>query len=59
MFDAATIGRGPEELADDFPGGSRWIRRSIGVDTVIVNGEVTWTHADGYTAARPGRIVTP
>jgi N-acyl-D-amino-acid deacylase len=60
VFDGETIDRGPEVASDDFPGGgTRWIRRSIGVDTVIVNGTVTWTKADGYVAgARAGVIAT-
>jgi N-acyl-D-aspartate/D-glutamate deacylase len=60
VFDAERIGRGPEIASDDFPGdGIRWIRRQEGVDTVVVNGEVTWTAADGYIAdARAGRIAT-
>jgi N-acyl-D-aspartate/D-glutamate deacylase len=49
VFDPATIDRGPEVASDDFPGaGTRWIRRSVGVDTTVVNGVVTWTEADGY-----------
>ena len=60
VFDADTIGRGPEIASDDFPGdGLRWIRRQEGVDTVVVNGEVTWSAADGYVAdARAGEIAT-
>jgi N-acyl-D-amino-acid deacylase len=60
VFDADRIGRGPEVASNDFPGdGIRWIRRQEGIDTVIVNGEVTWTAADGYiAAARAGQIVT-
>jgi N-acyl-D-amino-acid deacylase len=60
VFDADTIDRGPEIASDDFPGGgTRWIRRSIGVDTVVVNGTVTWTQADGYVdGARAGVIAT-
>ncbi len=61
VFDAATVGRGPEIASDDFPGGgTRWIRRSEGVDGVVVNGAVTWTAADGYIeGARAGVITTP
>jgi N-acyl-D-amino-acid deacylase len=60
VFDAEAIDRGPERLADDFPGGSRWVRDSIGVNAVAVNGEVVWTERDGYAqAARPGQIATP
>lgn len=60
VFDPGTIGRGPEIASDDFPGdGIRWIRRQEGVDTVIVNGTVTWDAADGYAPdARAGAIVT-
>ncbi len=60
IFDAEHIGRGPEIASNDFPGeGVRWIRRQEGIDTVIVNGEVTWTAADGYVPdARAGQIAT-
>ncbi len=60
VFDADHIDRGPEIASDDFPGdGIRWIRRQEGVDTVVVNGEVTWTAPDGYIAgARAGQIAT-
>jgi N-acyl-D-amino-acid deacylase len=60
VFDADLIGRGPEVASNDFPGdGIRWIRRQEGIDTVIVNGEVTWTATDGYIEnARAGQIVT-
>lgn len=60
VFDADHIGRGPEIASDDFPGdGIRWIRHQEGVDTVVVNGEVTWTADDGYApAARAGQIAT-
>ncbi len=56
VFDADTIGRGPEIASDDFPGdGIRWIRRQEGVDTVVVNGEVTWSADGGYVGRRPRR----
>ncbi len=60
VFDADHIGRGPEIASEDFPGGgTRWIRRQEGIDTVIVNGEVTWSAADGYVdGARAGQITT-
>ena len=60
VFDPATIDRGPEIASDDFPGaGTRWIRRSVGIDAVVVNGTVTWTADDGYvTEARAGVIAT-
>lgn len=60
VFDADTIGRGPEVASEDFPGdGIRWIRRQEGVDTVVVNGEVTWDTTGGYSpTARAGEIAT-
>ena len=59
LFDPATIDRDEEIGVADLPGdGYRYIRRSIGVDTVVVNGAVTWTRADGYTGARAGDIVS-
>lgn len=60
VFDADRIGRGPEIASDDFPGdGIRWIRHQEGVETVIVNGTITWSADGGYDPeARAGRIVT-
>ena len=60
VFDPATIDRGPEVASDDFPGGgTRWIRRSVGIDAVVVNGTVTWTADGGYVeTARAGVIAT-
>ena len=60
VFDPDTIARGEEIASDDFPGGgTRWIRRSIGVDAVIVNGTVTWSADGGYVdGARAGVIAT-
>jgi N-acyl-D-aspartate/D-glutamate deacylase len=58
VFDAATIDRGPEVASDDFPGeGRRWIRRSVGMRSVVVNGTETWSDDGGYaTTARAGEI---
>ena len=59
LFDPATIDRDEEVGVSDLPGdGYRYIRHSIGVDTVIVNGAVTWTRDGGYTDARAGDIVS-
>jgi N-acyl-D-aspartate/D-glutamate deacylase len=60
VFDPQTIDRGPEVASDDFPGGgTRWIRRSVGVDAVVVNGDVTWTAAGGYAPeARAGVVAS-
>jgi N-acyl-D-aspartate/D-glutamate deacylase len=59
VFDPETIARGDEMPTRDMPGtGMRYVRRSRGVDTVIVNGEIAWSEADGYTDARPGVIAS-
>jgi N-acyl-D-aspartate/D-glutamate deacylase len=59
LFDPDTIARGDERPARDMPeGGMRYVRGARGIDTVIVNGEVAWSAADGYTDARPGVIAT-
>jgi len=57
VFDAETIDRGPERPVFDMPGeGMRYTRDGVGVDAVLVNGEVV--HAAGaYTDARPGVVV--
>lgn len=59
LFDPETIARGEEVGVEDLPGnGFRYIRHAEGVDTVIVNGAVTYTSAGGYTDARAGDVVT-
>jgi N-acyl-D-aspartate/D-glutamate deacylase len=59
VFDPATIDRGPELAAHDFPGGGfRWVRHAVGTAATVVGGEVVWTAQDGYTAATPGAIAT-
>jgi hypothetical protein len=60
VFDPATIDRGPEIASDDFPGqGTRWIRHSVGIDSVVVNGTETWNRDAGYIkGARAGVIAT-
>jgi len=59
VFDPETIGRGAETPARDMPGaGMRYVRAADGVDTVVVNGEVAWSAAGGYTDARPGVIAS-
>ena len=39
-------------------GGMRYVRNASGVDAVIVNGEVVYTAADGYSDALPGTLAT-
>ena len=58
IFDPATIDRGAEYYVQDVPGdGSRYVRDSIGVDTVIVGGQVAWQAADGYRDSQQGQIL--
>jgi N-acyl-D-aspartate/D-glutamate deacylase len=58
VFDEALIGRGDEYYVADVPGdGSRYVRDSVGVDTVIVGGEVAWNAAAGYADAHRGAIL--
>ena len=58
VFDADTIARGAERAVFDMPGdGMRYIRDSVGIDTVIVNGEVAWKDGE-YLTPRAGVICT-
>ena len=58
IFDPATIDRGAEYYVQDVPGdGSRYVRDSIGVDTVIVGGQVAWQAEDGYREVHEGQIL--
>jgi len=56
VFDAASIGRGEERPIFDMPGeGMRYVRDSIGVEAVLVRGEVAWEGGE-YTDAKSGTI---
>jgi N-acyl-D-aspartate/D-glutamate deacylase len=58
IFDADAIGRGEEYYVKDVPGdGSRYVRDSTGVDTVIVGGAVAWNAATGYGQDARGSIL--
>lgn len=58
VFDDQTLDRGVEKYVQDVPGdGSRYVRDAIGIDTVIVGGEVAYTNAGGYTASRRGQVL--
>ena len=59
VFDPETIGRGEEVPVRDMPGGGmRYVRSASGIDTVLVNGEVVYTRAGGYTDAHTGVLAT-
>jgi len=58
IFDADTIDRGSEYYVQDVPGdGSRYVRDSIGVEAVIVGGEVAWQATGGYADVHRGAIL--
>ena len=58
IFDPETIDRGDEYYVQDVPGeGSRYVRDAIGVDTVLVGGEVIYRAEGGYTDSRRGCII--
>ncbi|HEY6598644.1 MAG TPA: amidohydrolase family protein, partial [Pseudomonadales bacterium] len=58
VFDAQRIARGDEHAVFDMPGsGMRYVRNSVGVDTVVVNGAVAYQN-DAYTDSRTGIVCT-
>jgi N-acyl-D-amino-acid deacylase len=58
IFDADTVGRGPERYVQDVPGdGSRYIRGATGIDTVIIGGEIAYQQETGYTDSRKGQVL--
>jgi N-acyl-D-aspartate/D-glutamate deacylase len=59
VFDPDTIARDEERPVNDMPEeGMRYTRAAIGIDTVIVNGEVAYTRENGYTDSTSGAIAT-
>lgn len=58
VFDPETIDRGPEYYVQDVPGeGSRYVRDAVGIDTVIIGGEVAYEQATGYTESKRGQVL--
>ena len=58
IFDPSTVDRGPEYYLQDVPGdGSRYVRDPVGIDTVIVGGDVAWSAEGGYTETTRGQIL--
>ena len=58
VFDPARIGRGAEHAVFDMPGrGMRYVRDSVGVDAVVVNGAVAYRDGE-YMGAGTGTICT-
>jgi len=59
LFDPETIDRGPEIPVEDLPAeGYRYVRRSIGVDKVFVNGALAYSADAGYAEQRRGSIIS-
>ena len=57
IFNAEEIDRGEEYYVQDVPGdGSRYVRDSIGIDTVIIGGEVAYRGGE-YTESTMGSII--
>jgi N-acyl-D-aspartate/D-glutamate deacylase len=57
VFDPDHVGPGPEEFRSDVPGGAnRYVQGAVGVEWVVVAGEVL-VERGCYTDARSGRIV--
>jgi len=57
VFDPATIARAEEVAVHDVPGGGmRYVRGAHGIRNVLVNGELAYSAAAGYSDARSGTI---
>ena len=58
IFDADKIDRGHEYYTNDVPGdGHRYVRDAVGINTVIIGGEVAYAEGE-YTDAVSGAIVS-
>ncbi|MFT7685582.1 MAG: N-acyl-D-amino-acid deacylase [Candidatus Azotimanducaceae bacterium] len=59
IFNQKTISRGDEYFVDDVPGdGYRYVRDAIGIECVIINGELAYSKAEGYTDSTKGQILS-
>lgn len=58
IFDASSIDRGPEYYVQDVPGdGYRYVRDAVGIESVIIGGEVAYNGQSGYTGSHRGEVV--
>lgn len=58
IFDYDTIDRGDEYYVQDVPGnGHRYVRDSVGIDTVLIGGDITYTTSNGYTNVANGQVI--
>lgn len=59
VFNPNTIARGEEYFVDDVPGdGFRYVRDGIGIEYVIINGELAYSQKNGYTDSTKGQIIS-
>jgi N-acyl-D-aspartate/D-glutamate deacylase len=57
IFDIERLGRGPQHLVHDLPGGgARFMRHATGINSVFVNGELVWNGTQ-YLSKKSGRLV--
>jgi N-acyl-D-amino-acid deacylase len=56
VFDAETLARGEERPVFDMPGGGlRYVRDAVGIEAVLVNGELAYSQGV-YTGSRSGVV---
>ena len=58
IFEPDDIDRGQEYFVQDVPGdGYRYVRDALGIDQVLIQGKLAFSHREGYTSAPCGQIV--
>ena len=58
IFEPDDIDRGQEYFVQDVPGdGYRYVRDALGIDQVLIQGKLAFSHKEGYTSAPCGLIV--
>jgi len=59
VFDPKTVDRGDEYFVNDVPGdGFRYVRDAIGVECVLIHGEIAFSANSGYTDSAKGQILS-
>ena len=58
IFEPDDIDRGQEYFVQDVPGdGYRYVRDALGIDQVLIQGKLAFSHKEGYTSTPCGQIV--
>ena len=58
IFEPDDIDRGQAYFVQDVPGGGyRYVRDALGIDQVLIQGKLAFSHREGYTSAPCGQIV--